>query len=131
MNKFYLIAFMILMPAALLAQGSKNDKSDCALADTLISHLREAGSYSSSGLVKSMECNITFEKEGYTIIKFDMSMTVNGEYRTRSSKSGLLSKEMVAALVNAPKGTKVYIQNIVGKDASGKAIKLDSKEFKL
>jgi hypothetical protein len=66
-----------------------------------------------------------------TVISFDLSVIINGKYRTLSAEGNVLTSQMCSTVNNLPPGSFVYFENIFVEDEQGKMGKLEPMRFKI
>ena len=112
MKAIYVIEFLIiLLPAAGLAQEKKES---CASADSVIARIKGSDSPLIS-LAKNPDCQLMLKGEDCEVVSFKMSMLINRRLVSKAAQGPMLTENMQESLKKAPKGTIVYLENILVK----------------
>lgn len=95
-------------------------------ADATIAKTALTASQGVAAVMKDFEFDLKF-----TVVRFEISMSVGGQFITKSSKSNRVTPEMKELLKRAKNGQKVFIEGIKAKGPDGTVRSLGSLAFKV
>ncbi len=85
-----------------------------------------SGTLSKAALVKDPNVSVVGCEQGVTISSFTISLSGNGSVVDFNLRDTRLGGKVLEALLKLPSGSKLYIENVKAKDASGAERKLAS-----
>ncbi len=95
-------------------------------ADATIPKTALTASQGVAAVMKDFEFDLKF-----TVVRFEISMSVGGQFITKSSSSNRVTSEMTELLQRAKNGQKVFIEGIKAKGPDGTVRSLGSLAFKV
>lgn len=122
MKKLYLIG-LFLLPLLATAQEQYNPMDNCVIAEKVIAGSK-GSTQSEASLTNNSDCTLMLKADGYEIMSFDLSLSVDNQFTTEHAKNNMFTPVMQSRCGRAAAGTKIFIENIVAKGPDGKVIKL-------